>query len=258
MNLIDTHSHLYLEEVAKDLRQVIESAEKNFVTKIIMPNLDLYKLGDMLDVERRFPKLCKSMIGLHPCYVDKNFEETLQEMHTWFAKHKFVAIGEVGIDLFHSTEFYDEQVEAFRIQLQWAAKNNLPVAIHSRNSFKETMNILRHENISKLKGIFHCFSGGVDEAKEALDLGLKLGIGGVITFKNSNLGDVVRKVGLENIVLETDAPYLAPVPHRGKRNEPAYLLYIAKAVASILEMDLETVATLTTKNAKEVFGLSDL
>lgn len=255
MHLIDTHAHLYLDKFENDLPQVIAFAEKSFITKIVMPNIDLSTLHDMIAVELRFPKLCKSMIGLHPCHVEHQPERVLEEMHSWFKKHKFVAVGEIGIDLLHSKEFYDEQVEAFKIQLEWAKINDLPVVIHSRNSFDEVLKVIQQKNIVDLRGIFHCFSGTLDQAREILDHGLKLGIGGVLTFRNSKLTEVVKKVGLKHIVLETDAPYLTPVPHRGKRNEPAHLLDIAKTIAYILELDLETVALRTTENAHEVFGL---
>lgn len=255
MELIDTHAHLYLEEFKGDIDKVILSARASGISKIIMPNIDLSTVENMIKVELHYPTICRSMIGLHPCYVDLNYAHQLNSIHSWLEKHNFAAIGEVGLDLYHSTELYKEQIAAFETQIQWAKEARLPLIIHSRNSIAEVIKILdKHQN-GKLKGIFHCFGEDKDTAGRIIDLGFKLGIGGVATFKNSTLKDVLKHISTKHIVLETDAPYLAPMPFRGKRNEPSYLLHIAHAIAEIKDMSVEAISKHTTLNAKEIFEI---
>jgi TatD DNase family protein len=253
MALVDTHAHLYSEEFKEDLARVILSAKENGISKIIMPNIDLSTIESMIKVELDYPTICKSMIGLHPCYVDLNYKTQLNNMYSWLEKHKFIAIGEVGLDLHNSNEFYTEQLAAFETQIEWAKESNLPLIIHSRRSVLEAIKILKKHQNGELKGIFHCFTEDKITADRIVDLGFKLGIGGVMTFKNSSLKDVLKHISSSHIVLETDAPYLAPSPFRGKRNEPSYLLTIAHTLADIKSTTIEAISEETTKNVKDVF-----
>ncbi len=253
MELIDTHAHLYAEEFTADTAQVLARSQDNHVRKIYMPNIDLDTIDGMLALERRYPELCAAMLGIHPCHIGPDFLEQLKQMETWLAKRSFAAIGEIGMDLYHDKTYQVQQEEAFAIQLNWAKQHQLPVVIHARASMKPTMRILEAHQDGSIKGIFHCFGGSLQEAERIIALGFYLGIGGVVTFKNSGLPEVIAGIDLEHLVLETDAPYLAPVPHRGKRNEPAYLLYIAEKIAEIKQVPLHTVAEITTANALNVF-----
>lgn len=253
--MIDTHAHLYLEDFKSDLKSVVDNSKAKGITTALMPNLEIGTIESMISVETQFPEFCRSMIGLHPCYINREYKIQLAKVRPWLDKHKFVAIGEIGIDLYHSTEFYEEQIKTLEEQLNWAKEYNLPVSIHSRNSLIETINILKKHQNGNLNGVIHCFSGNLEESKKILDLGFKLGIGGVVTFKNSSLKEVIQQTDLKDIVLETDAPYLAPTPFRGKRNEPSYIYNIAQTLASIKEADLETISRITTESTKKLFKL---
>ena len=256
MILTDTHTHLYSKEFDEDRNQLIEKAIASGVTRFFLPNVDSESIPGMFQVEKQFPDTCFAMMGLHPCSVNALYQQELMVVEHWLSKRKFVAIGEIGIDLYWDKTFFQQQQDAFRKQIQLAKKYNIPFVIHSRNSFDEVMEILREFNNEDGNAIFHCFSGNVEQAQQVIETGnFKLGIGGVVTFKNSGLDKVVEAIDLKHIVLETDAPYLAPMPHRGKRNEPDYLLLIAQKIAEIKRISVEEVAAITTQNSIDVFGI---
>lgn len=255
MILTDTHTHLYSKEFDNDRNNLIQKAIDSGITRLFMPNVDSESIAGMFQVEKQFPANCFAMMGLHPCSVGPKYQQELQVVEYWLNKRKFAAIGEIGIDLYWDKTFFDQQQDAFRIQIQLAKKYNLPYVIHSRNSFDEVFEIVSEFKEDKIKAIFHCFSGNVEQAEKVIALeSFKLGIGGVVTFKNSGLDKVVEAIDLKHIVLETDAPYLAPMPHRGKTNYPEYLLLIAKKIAEIKNISLEEVVEVTTQNSKDVFG----
>lgn len=260
--LIDTHAHLYAEEFDNDRETMISRAFEKGVTKIFLPNIDSASIPGMLDLAEKLPGNCFPMMGLHPCYVTKNYQNDLEVVASWLKKAgspggtRFYAVGEIGIDLYWDKTFFAEQQDAFRQQILLAKEYSLPIVIHTRSSFNECYDIVKELNDDSLTGIFHCFSGNTEEALQVISLGgFKLGIGGVVTFKNSGLDKVVSEIGLEHLVLETDAPYLAPVPHRGKRNESAYISIVAEKVASIKGITPGEVEEVTTENAMEVFGI---
>ncbi len=251
----DTHTHLYLNEFDNDRKEVVEKAIKNGVTHMYLPNVDTNTIQPMLDLVWAYPNNCYPMMGLHPCSVDTNFEAHLFQIQKWFKKRKFYAIGEIGLDFYWSVEFKEQQITAFKKQCQWAIQYNLPIVIHSRNATQDVINVLEEIAHTRLRGIFHCFSGNAQEAKKIIELGFYLGIGGVLTYKNSGLDAAIADIELEHLVLETDAPYLAPVPYRGKRNESYFLIDIAKKLAEIKGVGLAVVANVTSTNAKNVFGM---
>ncbi len=250
---IDTHTHLYSEEFNEDRTAAINTAINNSVTKLYLPNIDSNSIDGMLQLEKEFPDNCFAMMGLHPCSVKKNYLDELTIVKKWLDKRKFIAIGEIGIDLYWDKTFITEQEIAFKKQIDWALEYNYSIVIHCRNAFDEIFTIL--QSYSKLpKGIFHCFSGDVEQAQKILALkNFKLGIGGVVTFKNSGLDKVVETISIEDIVLETDSPYLAPMPYRGKRNESSYIPLIAKKVAELKNISIEEVENVTTNNANFIF-----
>jgi TatD DNase family protein len=255
MKLTDTHTHLYSKEFEADRELLITNAITQGVSSFFLPNVDVDSIPLMLNVEKQYPTNCFAMMGLHPCSVNADVEEKLATIEHWLNQRKFVAIGEIGIDLYWDKTFLKEQQLAFRKQIEWAKKFSLPYVIHSRNSFDEVMEIVTEFKNNNLKAIFHCFSGNVKQAEEIISSGdFMLGIGGVVTFKNSGLDKVVEAIDLKHLVLETDAPYLAPTPFRGKRNEPHYLINIAQKIAEIKNISLEEVAAATTKNAAYIFG----
>lgn len=251
--LIDTHSHIYSEDFTQDRDEALQRAYDSGVKKIVLPNIDSGSIRHMLDLSDAYPHFCYPLMGLHPTSVDEDYEEELQAVEYWLEKRKFYGIGEIGIDLYWERKFKNEQISAFRHQLKLAKSKNLPVVIHVRNSFDETYKVVKEEQDGSLKGIFHCFTGSKKEAKKVVELGMFLGIGGVLTFKNSNLSDVLKKVDIKNLVLETDSPYLSPEPKRGKRNESAYLTYVAQKVADIYGLPIGEVAEITTANARKIF-----
>ncbi|MCE9540216.1 MAG: TatD family hydrolase [Bacteroidetes bacterium] len=255
MILTDTHTHLYSKDFEPDRSELIETAIKSGIKRFFLPNVDSESIPGMFQMEQQFPDNCFAMMGLHPCSVNATYQDELQVVKHWLSKRKFIGIGEIGIDLYWDKTFIQQQQDAFRTQIQLAKEHNLPYVIHSRNSFNEVMEIVSEFKNDAIKAIFHCFSGNVQQAEEVIAAGnLKLGIGGVVTFKNSGLDKVVEAIDLKHLVLETDAPYLAPMPHRGKRNEPDYLLLVAKKIAEIKNISLEEVAEVTTQNSIEVFG----
>jgi TatD DNase family protein len=257
MIFCDSHTHLYAEEFANDLESVIRRAEAAGVNQLFIPNVDSETFGPMMNLSKRFPGICHPMAGLHPTSVKGDFKEELNAVARSLktSRDKLVAIGEIGIDLYWDKTFEKEQREAFAFQLDLAREFDLPVVIHTRNSMEVALEIIEERNDPVLRGVFHCFSGNTDQANRAVSLGFFLGIGGVITYKNSGLQSVVEKTGLEHLLLETDAPWLPPVPHRGERNEPAYIPLIAAKVAEIKKTTVEEVAETTTKNALNLFRI---
>ncbi len=253
MYLIDTHSHLYSEEFKEDIDQVIVRAKETAVEKIYMPNIDSTSINDMLLLEAENPGLCIAMMGLHPCYVKENYKSELLIVEEWFGKRSFAAVGEIGLDYYWDQTFVKEQKEAFLFQIEIAVQHNTPIVIHSRNSTQDCIELVKQNQKGNLKGIFHCFGGSVEEAKQIIDLGFLLGIGGVVTYKKSGLAEVLKEISLDHLVLETDAPYLTPVPYRGKRNEPSYLKYVAEKIAEAKECTVEEVVQKTTENAEKLF-----
>lgn len=252
--MIDTHAHIYLDAFDKDRAEVLDNAVKAGVTKIFMPNIDHTSIDAMLETEEKNKGFCYSMMGLHPCSVTKYFEKELYLVEEWLNKRTFIAVGEIGTDLYWDKTFWEQQKECFRIQVQWAKERNLPIVIHCRESIDETITLVEEMNDDSLSGVFHCFTGNAEQAEKILALGnFYLGIGGVSTFKNGGLDKVLPNVDMKHLVLETDSPYLAPVPHRGKRNEPAYTALVASRIAEITEHDLDIVKEVTTANAQNLF-----
>ena len=253
--MIDSHAHIYASEFDQDRDQVVQRALEQGVEKILMPNIDLDSIQPMLKTQAAYPQICHSMMGLHPCYVDSNVKQTLDIIHSWFDKHNFVAVGEIGIDLYWDKTYKAEQEMAFITQLNWAKEMKLPVVIHTRDSIEETLALLRKEQDGSLSGVFHCFGGSVEEAKAINDLGFHLGLGGVSTFKNGGMDKVIPHLDMNYVILETDCPYLAPVPHRGKRNEPAYVSLVAQRIADLTNQAVNNVIQKTNKNVKQLFLL---
>jgi len=253
--LIDTHAHIYSEEFLHDEDEVLKRAYDNDVKKIILPNIDSGTVKRLLDLNDAYPHLCYPLMGLHPSSVSGDYSEELEAVEYWLEKRKFYGIGEIGIDLYWDRTFLKEQQDAFRHQIKMAKSYDLPIVIHTRESFEEVYSIVREEQDGTLNGVFHCFSGDETEAQKIIDLGFLLGIGGVVTFKNNPLADVIRKIPLQHLVLETDAPYLTPSPKRGKRNESAYLIYVAQEVAKIYSISVSKVAEITSDNARRIFRI---
>ncbi|MCF8780283.1 TatD family hydrolase [Vibrio sp. IRLE0018] len=254
--MIDTHAHIYAKEFDQDRDQVVQRALEQGIEKILLPNIDLDSIEPMLHTEATYPDICHSMMGLHPCYVDNNVKQTLETVHAWFAKHSFIAVGEIGIDLYWDKTYQKEQEWAFVTQLNWAKELDLPVVIHTRDSIKETLALLAKEQDGSLSGVFHCFGGSIEDAKAINDLDFHLGLGGVTTFKNGGMDLVIPSLNLDYVILETDCPYLAPVPHRGKRNEPSYTQLVANRVAELRNCSAAEIASITTQNAKQLFKLA--
>jgi TatD DNase family protein len=255
MKLIETHAHLYHEQFAADRAETLHRAVAAGVQTILMPNVDHASIDAMLELEAAYPDTCYAMMGLHPCSVGANFEKDLQEVEAWLARRPFAAVGECGLDLYWDATYFEQQQEALRVQLALAKQYQLPIVLHTRQAFAPSTALVAEAQDGTLRGVFHCFSDGLAEAERVIALGFKLGIGGVATFKNGGLDQVLPHVGLEHLVLETDCPYLAPVPYRGKRNEPAYLPLVLHRVAALTGRTPEEVAEATTRNAQELFGV---
>ncbi|HHY0534061.1 TatD family hydrolase [Vibrio parahaemolyticus] len=253
--MIDTHAHIYASEFDNDRDEVVERALTQGITKILLPNIDLDSIEPMLQTEAAYPEVCHSMMGLHPCYVDSNVDQTLEIIRGWFEKHNFIAVGEIGIDLYWDKTHQAEQEMAFVTQLNWAKEMDLPVVIHTRDSIAETLTLLRQEQDGRLRGVFHCFGGSLEEARAINELGFHLGLGGVSTFKNGGMDQVIPHLDMQWVILETDCPYLAPVPHRGKRNEPAYTSLVAQRVADLRGEEVATIDAITTENANSLFKI---
>ena len=254
MHLIDTHTHLYSEKFNEDREERIQEAIDAGVKQFFMPNIDSTSIKGMNSLAQKFPENCFAMMGLHPCSVNENVEQELQLVEQELKTYKYIAVGEIGMDLYWDKSFQVEQEMAFRKQIEWAKELNLPIDIHCREAFDEILTIMDDLNDDGMKGVFHCFTGSLDQAQHILNYGdFKLGIGGGVTFKNSGLDKVIKKLKLEDLVLETDAPYLAPAPFRGKRNESAYLVNVANKISDIFEVSVAEVAAQTTKNALQIF-----
>lgn len=256
MIFIDTHTHIYLKEFDQDRHQIVETAIQSGVRYMMLPNIDRSSMQPMLSLARDFPEHCFPMTGLHPTSVNENYRDEMADVEKSLEDGKFYGIGECGIDLYWDKTFAREQEIVFRQQIELALVHDLPLVVHIRDSFNEVIRILKDENKPALKGIFHCFSGSVEQAKQAIGLGFSLGLGGVITFKNNKMQETLRQVDMKHLLLETDAPFLAPTPHRGKRNQPAYIPLIAAKVADIKGISIEEVATVTTQNAMKLFKIN--
>jgi TatD DNase family protein len=255
MILTDTHTHLYAEQFNEDIDTVIENCIGKGIERLFLPNIDSESIDGMIELSKKYPNNCFPMMGLHPTSVKDNYKEELALVEDWLNKQQFCAVGEIGIDLYWDKTHLREQQDAFRYQIELAKKYNLPFVIHCRDSFDEIFEILDDLNDDKMRGIFHCFTGNIDQANHIINYGdFKIGIGGVVTFKNSGLDNTIEQIDLEHLVLETDSPYLAPTPNRGKRNESTYLYNIAEKVADIYNISIEDVAKVTTENSKKVFG----
>jgi TatD DNase family protein len=248
----DSHTHLYDERLLNDEGQIQRAIEAG-VTRMYMPNCDRNTIAGMLQLADQWPDNCMPMMGLHPCYVKEDYKDELAIVTDWLQKRKFYAVGEIGLDYYWDIKYKKEQVEAFETQIDLALQYDLPIVIHSRESTPDCIDIVRKKQNGKLKGIFHCFSGTMAEAKEIIELGLYLGIGGVVTYKKTDLPEIIGAIGLSHIILETDAPYLAPVPYRGKRNESSYIPVIAAKIADILNMPVTEVGAITTANTRNIF-----
>jgi TatD DNase family protein len=253
--MIDTHAHIYAEEFREDIKEVVSRAKTAGVSRILMPAIDTGTHESMMQLEKGQPGYCFSMMGLHPCSVKADYKDELKVIERYFGERKFVAVGETGLDFYWDLTFKEQQYEAFHQQAEWALHYSIPLVIHSRNSTNECIEVVRQHQHGKLKGVFHCFSGTAEQAKEIVDLGFYLGIGGVLTFKNSGLDKAIADIDLKHIVLETDSPYLAPVPFRGKRNECSYLSYVAEKLAELKAVTVDEIDSITTDNASKLFGL---
>ncbi|MCF6350422.1 MAG: TatD family hydrolase [Flavobacteriaceae bacterium] len=255
MILTDTHTHLYSSQFNEDRAETIQRAIDLDIKRFFIPAIDSETTESMFALEKQFPKNIFLMMGLHPTHVKKNFKEELAHVKKWIDKRDFYAVGEIGIDLFWDKSFLKQQQEAFKTQINWAKEKNLPIVIHCRDAFDEVFEVLEEMKGDKLYGIFHCFTGNLKQAQQAINYNMKLGIGGVVTFKNGKIDQFLNQIPLENIVLETDAPYLAPSPYRGKRNESCYLINIAEKLAEIYTISVAEIAKITTDNSKVIFGV---
>jgi len=255
MLLADTHTHLYLPDFDSDRGEMIQRATRDGVVRLLMPNIDIQSVDAMLSAAQAHKGICSPMIGLHPTSVRNDFRQQLDVLESMYSAGKFIAVGEIGIDLYWDVTYLNEQREAFRRQVQFAIDKDLPVVIHSRKSFREILTILDEFRGEKLKGVFHAFSGDIRDAEEAVSIGFMLGIGGPLTYKNSDLSEIVKKTGIEHIVLETDSPYLTPVPHRGKRNESSYICIINRKLADIFGRTEEETAEITFDNSCRLFNI---
>jgi TatD DNase family protein len=256
MPIVDSHTHLYLEEFHSDIDSVMERAFQSGVQYFILPNIDRTSLHPMTELKKKYPLHCRLMFGLHPCSVKDNWKEELHDILLFADNHPYIGIGEIGLDFYWDTTYKKEQFQALEHQLKIALEGNLPVSLHTRNAIDEAIEMV--QSFPGLKGIFHCFTGTIDQAKRILKLDhFYFGIGGVVTFKNSDLKNVLKEIPLEKIVIETDAPYLAPVPHRGKRNEPFYLTHIIKALSEIYKMDEHVMINRLFNNSRQIFNIDN-
>ena len=255
MKIIDTHTHLYLKQFKDDIDKVIQRSIDKGINKFIFPAIDSTHFDDMHDLKNKYPGSIYLMSGLHPVDVKENYKEELEFVVNSLKSHSYVAIGEIGIDLYWDKTYLKQQQDAFELQIRLAIKNDLPIVIHCREAFDEIFEILDKENCDKLRGVFHCFTGTLEQANRAIQLGFKLGIGGVVTFKNGGIDKFLNRIDLNHIVVETDSPYLAPVPYRGKRNESSYITYVIDKLSEIYGLPIKEIASVTTKNAEKVFAL---
>lgn len=259
MYFIDTHTHLYLEQFDNDREDTIQRAIDDGIKKMLFPNIDSNSIDGMLKLSEEFPQNCYPMMGLHPTSVKEDYKKELDivEKTLFSTPKKFCAVGEIGIDLYWDKTFFNEQKEVFLKQIDWALELKLPIVIHARDSFQEIFDTIKPKICPELRGVFHSFTGTLEQGQKIIDWGFKLGIGGIVTFKKAGLDNVVKKLPLEKIILETDSPFLTPAPYRGKRNESAYIKYIANKISEIFEVDLKEVARITTSNAENLFNLTN-
>ncbi|PKQ61047.1 hydrolase TatD [Labilibaculum filiforme] len=255
MKLIDTHSHIYADDFKEDIEDIISNCRKVNIEKILLPNIDSESIPKMNQLVERFPDMCVPMMGLHPTSVKENYRDELETCKAWLAKEEYCAIGEIGMDLYWDKTFLKEQQIVFDIQINWALEKNLPIVIHARDSFHEIFEVLETYRNTNLKGVFHSFTGNIEQANQAIDLGFLLGINGIVTFKNAGLDKTIKALDLSCLILETDAPYLAPVPKRGKRNESSYVIHVANKLAEIYQINLDEVARITSANAEKLFNI---
>ena len=255
MQFIDTHSHFYVQNFDSDRDEAVAESLQAGISHILLPNIDAESMPRLLKTCTTYPNVCLPMLGLHPCDVKGNYQTELQKIFDYFDKYYFIGIGEIGIDLYWDTTYLEQQKEAFRWQIAFAIEQDLPIVVHKRQSYYETIAVLNEFKSEKLRGIFHCYSGSVAHAEEVIEKGFLLGIGGTVTYKSSKLDEVLPHIPLDKIVLETDAPYLTPVPHRGLRNNSHYIPIIAQQIADIKQVTIEEVAQQTTENAKKMFSL---
>jgi len=255
MKLIDTHTHLYLKGFSNDIDEVIDRAEKEGVYKFFLPAIDSAEITALGELEKKFPGKCFAMAGVHPCSVKENYKDELAIVEKLLTQRKYAAIGETGLDFYWDKTFIKEQYESLTIHAAWALQYDVPLVLHTRNAMQETIDVIKSFSGKGLKGIFHCFGGTLQNAKDIIAQNFYLGIGGVVTYKNSGLAEIIKDIDIKHIVLETDAPYLAPVPYRGKRNESSYLKYVVEKIAAIKNISVEEVAHQTSKNAEEIFSI---
>jgi TatD DNase family protein len=252
--MVDTHTHIYGKQFDNDRAAMMQRAFDAGVHKFYLPAIDSEVIDRMFEMETAYPGKCFAMMGLHPTSVNENYKAELEIVENWLAVRKFPAIGEIGLDFYWDKTFTSQQFDAFHIQIKWALQYKLPIVIHTRNAMRETIDVVKQYLSQGLRGIFHCFSGTHDDAIEIIEAGFFLGIGGVVTYKNGGLAEVIQQIPLQHIVLETDAPYLTPVPFRGKRNESSYLKYVAEKLADIYGVPVDTVASITAANAEKIFA----
>ena len=253
--ITDTHTHLYSEQFDEDRKEMMQRAKDAGVSRFFIPAIDSSHTESMFLLEKEFPNDVFLMMGLHPTYVNENYVEELAHVKKWLDQRKFYAIGEIGIDLYWDKSFLTQQQEAFKTQIKWAKEKKLPIVIHCRDAFDEIFEVLASEKSEDLRGIFHCFTGTLEQAKQAISYNMKLGIGGVATFKNGKIDKFLNEIDLKHIVLETDSPYLAPTPFRGKRNESAYITNVVDKLATIYGISFNEIAEITTQNSKDVFNI---
>ncbi len=253
--MIDTHCHLYTTAFKEDIDAVIKNATLAKVSKFYLPAIDSEHIESMLALSNKFPLQCFPMAGLHPCSVKENFEEELEQVKTMLKKNKIYGIGETGLDFYWDKTFIPQQYKSLEMQIEFALEHNLPLILHTRNALQETIEVIKKYKHTELRGIFHCFGGSIEQAKEIIKTGFYMGIGGVLTYKNAGLAEVLKHIDMQHLVLETDAPYLTPVPFRGKRNESSYLKYVAEKIAEVKNIDVEEVENVTTFNAEKIFGV---
>ncbi len=251
--MIETHAHIYADQFEKDIDEVLDRGREEGVSKIYMPNIDHTSIDGMMELEEKYPGLCIATMGLHPCSVKGDFQKELYIIEEWLGKREFVAIGEMGTDLYWDKTFINQQVEAFKIQVAWAKQYEKPIIIHCRESLDMTIDLVESLKEDNLTGVFHCFTGSAAQAERIHKLGFYIGLGGVVTFKNSGMDEVIPELNMDHVVLETDSPYLAPVPYRGKRNEPSYLKMIAQKIADLRQVGVEEIKANTTINANSLF-----